>query len=383
MKIAVLSRNFDARGGGAERYAFEVASQLAQRHEVHVFAQSFGEPVPGIAYHRLSFSIRRPRWLNQLGFALETWLKTRHGFDAIHSHENTWHGHVQTVHVVPVRSSLLQGRSGWRRVFQWAKIAVSLRLVSYLSLEALRFRASPNRFVVAVSKPLSDTIEKSYPSTKGRLKTITPGVDLPEATSAITSRQARLNLKLPLDRRIALFVANDPRRKGLDAILQAMTKTSDDWTLAVAGASHQYETYQQVSASLGLGGRVLFLGSLQDISKAYQAADILLHPTWEDTFAMVVLEAMAHRMPVVVSDAHYCGISEMLTHQRDALILSNPGDAAQIAEFLNQLASSAELTEMLQQNGFALAATHAWRTVAQGYETLFHACEQNKVAMTQ
>jgi glycosyltransferase involved in cell wall biosynthesis len=383
VKIAILSRNFDARGGGAERYAFEVASYLAQEHEVHVFAQSFGDPVPGVSYHQLSFSIRRPRWLNQLGFALESWLKTRHGFDAIHSHENTWHGHVQTVHVVPVRSSLLLGKSGWQKFFRWLKISISLRLVTYLCLEKSRFRVASGRFVVAVSRPLADTIEKSYPDTKRSLKTITPGVHLPNEMMGMTRRQARLELKLPLDDRIALFVANDPRRKGLDTILQAMAMATGKWCLAVAGASHQYATYQQMATSLGLGDRVFFLGSLQNISNAYKAAETLLHPTWEDTFAMVVLEAMAHRLPVIVSDAPYCGISEMLTHQKDALILSNPADAAQIAEFLNVLASSPELADSLRENGFAMAAAHDWQVVAQSYEALFLACTPNKAVVTQ
>lgn len=371
MKIAILSRNFDAKGGGAERYAFEVACQLAQRHEVHVFAQTFGEPVPGVFFHPLSFSIRRPRWLNQLGFALESWLKTRNGFDVIHSHENTWHGLVQTVHVVPVKSSLLSGMSGWQKFFRFLKIATSPRLSVYLVLEKFRMRACRNHFVVAVSKSLAMTIEKSYPDIKDNLKTIPPGVHLPEVTSEKDQAAARQALNLPQERKVALFVANDPRRKGLDSILQAMRMASDEWCLAVAGASHQYATYQQSAFTLGLDGRVFFLGSLQNISIAYKAANVLLHPTWEDTFAMVVLEAMAHRLPVVVSGVPYCGISEMLTHRSDALLLSDPGDASQMAAYLNELAGAAELAGSLQKNGFDLAKEQDWRRVAQRYEALF------------
>lgn len=378
MKIAILSRNFDAKGGGAERYAFEVASHLAQRHEVHVFAQTFGEPVSGVSFHPLSFSIRRPRWLNQLGFALESWLKTRNGFDVVHSHENTWHGQVQTVHVVPVKSSLLSGLSGWQKYLRFLKIATSPRLIVYWFLEKFRLRACRNHFVVAVSKPLAMTIEKSYPDIKHNLKTITPGVHLPQETSDKDPSAARQALSLPKERRIALFVANDPRRKGLDSILQAMRLASEEWCLAVAGASHQYATYQQSVASLGLGNRVFFLGSLQNISMAYKAANVLLHPTWEDTFAMVVLEAMAHRLPVVVSAVPYCGISEMLTHQSDALLLDDPGDATQIAAYLNELSDAAELAGSLQKNGFDFAKAHDWRHVAQRYEALFLDCANGK-----
>jgi len=59
----------------------------------------------------------------------------------------------------------------------------------------------------------------------------------------------------------------------------------------------------------GQGSRVYFLGALSSVDVAYQAADCLVHPTLEDTFAMVVLEALAHGLPVVVSSARYCGIA--------------------------------------------------------------------------
>ena len=32
MRLAILSRNFDSSGGGAERYAVAVAQKLAQQH---------------------------------------------------------------------------------------------------------------------------------------------------------------------------------------------------------------------------------------------------------------------------------------------------------------------------------------------------------------
>ena len=102
-KIAVLSRNFSTTGGGAERYAVAVVEQLAQRHEVHVFTQQVGNRIAGVTYHPVALPLRRPRWINQMYFATATWWATRRGFDVVHSHENSWHGQVQTVHVLPVK----------------------------------------------------------------------------------------------------------------------------------------------------------------------------------------------------------------------------------------------------------------------------------------
>ena len=106
LRIAVLNRNFSPTGGGAERYSIALVEQLAARHEIHVFSQQFDHHWPGVTYHRISTPFKRPRWVNQLWYATATWWATRLGFDLVHSHENTWHGQVQTVHVLPVRFNL-------------------------------------------------------------------------------------------------------------------------------------------------------------------------------------------------------------------------------------------------------------------------------------
>ena len=103
LRIAVFNRTFSPTGGGAERYSIALVEQLAARHEIHVFAQEIAHQSPGVTYHRVSSPLRRSRWLNQLWYASATWLATRRGFDVVHSHENTWHGRVQTIHVKPVR----------------------------------------------------------------------------------------------------------------------------------------------------------------------------------------------------------------------------------------------------------------------------------------
>lgn len=94
LRIAVLSRSFDSTGGGAERYSIALVEQLAQRHEVHVFAQTIKHQWHMVHYHRLWTPLARPRWINQLWFAARSWWATRRGFDVVDSHENTWHGQV-------------------------------------------------------------------------------------------------------------------------------------------------------------------------------------------------------------------------------------------------------------------------------------------------
>jgi len=107
------------------------------------------------------------------------------------------------------------------------------------------------------------------------------------------------------------------------------------------------------------------------VTQLYRAADMLAHPTTEDTFAMVVLEAMAYGLPVVVSDARYCGIAGMLTHGVNAIILSSPTDTAQLSSVLAQVLADKSLREALASNAREFAQQRAWPSIAAEQEAMY------------
>ena len=133
LRVAVLNRLFKPTGGGAERYSIALVEQLAAKHDIHVFAQEIEHDFPGVSYHRIPLPFTRPRWINQLWFATATWWQTRKGFDVVHSHENTRHGNVQSVHVLPVQYNLFVGRSGVKRSMRWLKVIASRSAASEAS----------------------------------------------------------------------------------------------------------------------------------------------------------------------------------------------------------------------------------------------------------
>ncbi len=372
LRIAVLNRVFDPAGGGAERYSIALVEQLAQRHEMHVFAQQIRHHAPGVTYHLVAMPLRKPRWLNQLWYATATWWATRRGFDVVHSHENTWHGQVQTVHVLPVKYNLFHGRTGLRRVLAWAKVWTSPRLLTYLGLERSRFMARNGRHVVVTSASLGDTLAFTYPGTAAITTVITPGVVLPWVPgSAAEQHAARLQLGLPPEARCLLLVGNDYRKKGLGTLLHVLRDLPADVVLAVVGNPGQIPVFERQAHAEGVAGRVFFLGSLQDVAPAYRAADCLVHPTLEDTFAMVVLEAMAHGLPVVVSSAAYCGISSLLSHGADALLLDDPQDAAKLADTLEQVLGDEALRQQLGCQARAFASRYQWPDIARQQEAVY------------
>jgi glycosyltransferase involved in cell wall biosynthesis len=379
LRIAVFNRTFSSTGGGAERYSMALVEQLAERHEIHVFAQQINHQWPGVFYHRVSAPLLKPRWINQLWFATATWWATRRGFDVVHSHENTWHGDVQTVHVLPVKYNLFQGRTGWRRLLRYIKVATSPRLLTYLGLERARYAVSPSRKVVVTSDSLRAIMALSYPGSSPMLAVITPGITMPEKLATPASKQAaRALLGLPLEGHCLLFVGNDYKKKGLTALLKALAQLPAGVVLAVVGNSDHIAEFRAQLVPLHLEARVFFLGSLPDVAPAYEAADSLVHPTLEDTFAMVVLEAMSHGLPVVVSGPRYCGISGLLQHGVNALMLDDPRSAAGLAQTLEQLIASPVLQQTLSTGASGFARHYDWKALARQQEALYFAVTAEK-----
>ena len=369
MRIAIIQRNFSRAAGGAESYAVAIAEQLAARHEVHVFSQDSNQPVPGISYHRVASTGARSGWINQLVFAFSSWWLTRKGFDVVHSHENTWHGQVQTIHVRPLRYNLLSGKRGWKRAMAWFQVWTSPRLAIHVWLEGARFARQPGRNIVVTSAMLRQECEQAYSRSRKCLSVITPGTRLQQDT--VTRTMGRRMLGLPLDQPLLLFVANDYKRKGLDALLQALKLLPPEVQLAVAGQSGATPRYVTLAHELGLESRVHFLGSQRDLVPAYRAASCLVHPTLEDNFAMVVLEAMTHGLPVVVSGPVHCGISRELHDGQEALLLYDPRNSADLARLLRTLLGDDALADRLRGQGLAFAQAHTWERAAIEYEALY------------
>jgi UDP-glucose:(heptosyl)LPS alpha-1,3-glucosyltransferase len=372
LRIAVLNRTFVSTGGGAERYSIALVEQLSGNHDVHVFAQEIGHTWPGVTYHRLWTPLVKPRWINQLWYAVTSWWATRSGFDVVHSHENTWHGQVQTVHVMPVKYNLFNGRRGVRLALRWLKVVTSPRLLTYLWLEKMRFAIANGRQIIATSPSLRDRILQCYPSAAPILGVLTPGVNcVPGLCSPSERAEARYSLGLPIAGRCILFVANDYEKKGLHTLLSALRQLPANTYLTVVGNDAHVATFDKVARELGVDARVFFLGALKDMTPAYATADCLVHPTLEDTYAMVVLEAMSHGLPTIVSAERYCGIAGMLKNKVDALILDNPLDAEALARMIERLLTDFPLGQRLSRNGTEWARKFLWSEIALLQEKIY------------
>ena len=359
LKIAVLIRNFSSSGGGAERYCVELTNRLSKIHEVHVFSQHNSEHSDNISFHKIPQWFKKPRFVNQLLFSWLTKRATHNKFDIVHSHDMATHANIYTLHVPCVKTKWTQTK-GIKKILRWANTILSPRKIAYLWLEHKEMQALPNRHFISVSEYLSRNILENYPELDGHITIAHPGIDiLPRSEKKITKlrQQFREDYNIPVSALVLLFVAHGFKRKGLPTIIQALEElNSQDIHIIVVGSGNPKEIRIN---SPTIQKNTHFIGVVKNMNELYPVADALIHPTLGDTYGMVVLEAMSHKLPVIVSNAQYCGFSEHLNNE-EAIILNNPQSSKELSKKIKMLNTQINLRNKISANGFRKSKQISW-----------------------
>ena len=95
------------------------------------------------------------------------------------------------------------------------------------------------------------------------------------------------------------------RHKGFDLLIKAFAifaEKNKDWTLDIVGEGPEEVLYRQLISDAGLEQRITLRPFTQHIQDYYSQAQVyVLSSRWEG-FGLVLVEAMAHGLPVVSSD---------------------------------------------------------------------------------
>jgi len=338
LKIAVLVRNF-VTTGGAERYAYHVSRRLARDHDVHIFCQTWDEKlVKGMTIHKIPRPLRKPTFFNQLFFS---WFCNRvvdDSFDIIHSHERVKRYDALTIHCPCYKGFLTRSR-GFRKLLLWLGELTSPRGLAYLWLEKTQFNGDPGRRLIADSGMVRDDVIDNYPLSADYFNVAYPGVDLEEidlALAATDKENLRKKHGLAGDDFALLFVGTEFRRKGLDALLEGLSRLAQkNVQLLIAGAG-DIDNYRKKAEQLGIGDQVTFLGKINDIYPLYIMADAFILPTLSDPCPIAPLEAMTCGTATIMSDIPYCGTAEHVRNN-EAIILKNPRDSREIVGAIREL----------------------------------------------
>lgn len=363
LRIALITERFGRKFGGAEAYAVNLFEILSKRHDVTVIACEFEHdlPVKEIAVKKLK---GLPSWMRALHFAYCAKKLTSSGFDIVHSHAMGPAGDVHAVHVVPVRYRRFFMRPWWRGYLSY----LEPNNITHLWLESCSLHSVFGHQVVAVSPSVTKQLQAAYPALAS-IEMIPPGARA-QSIDPLVRSSIRQQLGWQDTDVVCILVARNPLLKGFAVSLQALELLPERYKLLVLGVDTDSKHYF-FKHHAEMKVRVRLLEPTSSVSAYFQSADICVHPTQLDSFAMAPLEAMAHGLPVVLSAEQYCGFAAYVRDRQDAWVLPDPRDAKQLAEALCALGDSPQLREKFVLESKALVQSFSWETVAQRYEVLY------------
>jgi len=173
--------------------------------------------------------------------------------------------------------------------------------------------------VVAVSRPLAEAAA-GFGVPMDRIDIVPNGID--RARFKPRDRvQARLQLGLPLDAPLVLYVGHVTEQKGAADLIRAFELAGDRLRgarLYLVGDGAGVDACRELGRALG--DRIRFVGAqAHDTIPTWLAAcDLLALPSWNEGMPNVVLEALASGRPVVASRVG--GIPDVITGEPHALV---------------------------------------------------------------
>ncbi len=358
MKIGLVSPyDFTYPGGVTQHISHLAAAFRRIGHDVHIIAPcSRGEPPAGEprvhaigrvvpvpangSVARISVSLNLSRTVKQL--------LNDEQFDVLHLHEPlmpalplTVLRHSQTLNV------------GTFHAFRQSNISAY-----FYGKSVLRYFVGRLHGRVAVSSCARDFVAEYFP---GDYRIIPNGIDLEQFGTPRPPIERYRDGKLNV-----LFVGRLEKRKGLSHLLRAwrhVRRELPEARLIVVGEGRPLVGYQRYAIKEDMP-EVVFTGyvSSEDLLRYYHTCDVFCAPsTGQESFGIVLLEAMAAGKPIVASAIP--GYQEVVRHHQEALLVE-PKDEHALALSLVHLLADRDLRERLGEAGRRRAAAFSWDRIA-------------------
>jgi glycosyltransferase-like protein len=369
VRIAMLTYSVKPRGGVV--HALEVSEALARRgHDVELFAlaregESLYRPthVPvNIVRHvplEAPFDERIQAMLEAYAEGLDL-----SGFDIVHSQD-----------CLSANAALtLRDDGAIDHVIRTVHHVDDFTSPSLIECQD-RSILSPDH-VLCVSQPWVERLARDYGVAAGL---VSNGVD-PRRFRPPRDRAERAHARRLAglgDRFAVLTVGGIEPRKGSLTLLEGFALLRErvpDALLLIAGGTtlfdyrHELERFADRADELGVTEHVWRLGALapEEIERLFRAADAFAFPSVKEGFGLVVLEALAAELPLVVSDLDVFPVVD-----GESALQVPVGDAPALAGALARVARDRPLRTRLRSGGRAVVARHTWEASALAHERAY------------
>jgi len=233
-----------------------------------------------------------------------------------------------------------------------------------------------NRLVAATIAERAQ-LEFLYQAESSKITVIPPGVDT-SRFYPIPKDEAKAVVGISPDDRMILFVGRIEPLKGLETLLHALALLKESGTnqccpmyLVVIGGEPDVtpETMNaemsrlfSLGDDLNLENMVIFLGKqAQDtLPYYYSAAEVVVVPSFYESFGMVALEAMACGTPVIASQVG--GLAFLVQDGKTGYVVPD-GDAQELCDRLLLVMRDRELRTKLGDQAAAAARAYDWEII--------------------
>lgn len=214
--------------------------------------------------------------------------------------------------------------------------------------------------IVTSSEFVKDELVNLYKIDGNKIEVIYNGVNM-ENFKPVGKSKARKMLGFDGKKTYAVWVGVQHMRKGLDIAIEAI-KDLDNVELLVVGPLPEYLKNRKVKH---IGASI---GDQRILNIIYNAADFLLFPSRYEPFGIVILEAMATKTPVIISDK--CGAAEIMKDGVEGIIVKGL-DPSEYRRQIEKLIADKKLYRNLADNGAKLAKKYDWKTQSQEYLSFY------------
>ena len=365
MKVALVVHDFDPNFGHG-RYAVELARRLAPHCDLHIYANRFATaPAANLAFQRVP-ALRTNALSTVLTFipAAERLLQRRN-YDLIHAQGLTcWNADLITGHMCnAAKYPRLPPTTLRQRLFPLVIIPLERRF----------FQQTRARHLIAISRIFADEIRAHYGWNRPT-SIIYHGTDTATfrpAANAAERAAERAHFNLTPNTWTWLFIGEAV--KGLRETLQQLPHFPNAELLVITRS--QLDSYRDLATRLGVTARVRFHGYEPQPARAFRAADVLVYPSDYDPFGVVVAEAMAAELPVIIGQN--IGAAEWIAPGRNGL-LCDPAQPATLRAALQTLADNPALARSLGPAARATVEKNSWDTCATATFALYERLHRDR-----
>ncbi len=375
MKIAIVyDMIYPFNVGGAEIRNYQLAVRLARNHEVHLFGVKLwdgpdiikrdGLTLHGVCrYNRIyGFGGARTSW-EPIKFAIKLfWPLFKEDFDIIDTSSFVYF-HCFTCKAVSFFKKIPLVFT-WHQYWDsyWQEYIGGLRAVIGRIIEKIVSRLTI--YNIAVSRTTkNDLIAAGIPE-KNILVNFN-GVDF-------ATIQAAPVLATGFD---LLFVGRLIHQKNISLLIEAVAILKRDFPrikIGIIGDGPKLKELFELSLRLGLGENVCFLGFLDRLVEVYswmKSSKVFVLPSLLEGFGIVVVEANACGLPVVVVKNKWNAAQELIIEGKNGLIVKN--NPLDLADSIKSLLVDEKLRENISTQSAAIARQYDWDDLARELEKYY------------